>query len=325
MSTPSRSKTAVHIVTYNHAHLIDACLRPLRDLKVEVCVIDNASSDDTAERVRQAGYPCIVNHENRGYAAAHNQAIRQTSSEYILTLNPDVVLQPGFIAALEQALDANPEVGSAAACLLRVEALDVAPVAIDGVGLYMRRNRRQGLLCDGEPLANRPTEPRTILGPDGAAAFYRRAMLEDIAVDGEIFDEDFFIHKEDVDICWRALLRGWQALYVPQAVGWHIRSFRPGRREHVSAFLRLCAVRNRYLLLLKNEDPALFRRDFFHIITYDIAILGYLLLRERSSLRALGSAWALRRKMLAKRRQIQARRRVSSAQLAPFMGHAQDA
>ena len=321
MSTSSKLRTAVHIVTYNHAHLIEACLRPLRSLDVEVCIIDNASTDDTVQRVRQVGYACIANTTNVGFAAAHNQAIRATKSDYILVLNPDVVLQPGFIEAMVQVMDAHPDVGSAAGCLLRVDSLDESPQIIDGTGLFLRRNRRQGLLNDGEPLESRPTEQCLILGPDGAAAFYRRAMLDDIAINGEIFDEDFFIHKEDVDICWRALLRGWKALYVPEAVGWHIRTFRPGKRQQVSPFLKMCAVRNRYLLLLKNEDPVLFRRDFLHILAYDIGILGYLVLRERSSLRALGSAWALRGKMLTKRREIQGRRQSRSAQLAPFMQH----
>ncbi|MEP7292606.1 MAG: glycosyltransferase family 2 protein [Chloroflexota bacterium] len=321
MPTPATAKTAVHIVTYNHAHLIDACLRPLRDLDVTVCIVDNGSTDDTVRRVEQAGYACIVNATNLGYSGAHNQALRQTQSEYVLTLNPDVVLQPGYIETMCAVLDANPDVGSAAGCLLRVNALDETPQVIDSVGLFMRRNRRQGLLLDGEPLDRRPTTQQIILGPDGAAAFYRRAMLDDIAIDGEIFDEDFFIHKEDVDLCWRALLRGWKSLYVPDAVAWHIRNFRPGKRETVDPFLRLCAVRNRYLLMLKNEDPALFRRDLLPIIAYDAAIIGYLLLRERSSLRALGSAWALRHKMSAKRRQIQSRRRATTEQIAPFMGH----
>jgi len=316
-----KSKIAVHIVTYNHSQLIETCLAALRGIDVVVCIVDNASTDDTVERIRQLGYDCIVNPTNLGYAVAHNQALRHTESEYVLTLNPDVVLQPGFIEAMCRVMDDNPDVGLAAACLLRIESLGETPKIIDSIGLYMRRNRRQGLLFDSAPLENCPDQPRAILGPDGAAAFYRRAMLEDIAYNGEIFDEDFFIHKEDIDVCWRALLRGWKSLYVPQAVAWHIRSFRPGQRQAVDPLLKMYAVRNRYLLMLKNEDPTLFRRDFFQIITYDLGILVYMLLRERSSLRALSSLWALRKKMLAKRRDIQTRRRATAARVAPFMGH----
>lgn len=320
-STPLKSKIAVHIVTYNHRHLIETCLAGLRGLDVAICIVDNASTDDTVERVRQSGYDCIVNQTNVGYAVAHNQALRHTDSEYVLTLNPDVILLPGFFETMSRVMDENPDVGLAAACLLRIESLGETPRIIDSTGLYMRRNRRQGLLFDSAPLETCPNQPRFILGPDGAAAFYRRAMLEDIAYNGEVFDEDFFIHKEDIDVCWRALLRGWKSLYVPQAVAWHIRNFRPGQRQAVDPLLKMYAVRNRYLLMLKNEDPTLFRRDFFQIVTYDIGIFFYMLLRERSSLRALSSLWSLRRKMLAKRHDIQTRRRATTEQVAPFMGH----
>jgi GT2 family glycosyltransferase len=318
---PLKPKIAVHIVTYNHSRLIETCLAALRGLDVVVCIVDNASTDDTVERVRQLGYECIANRTNVGYAVAHNQALRETESEYVLTLNPDVILQPGFLETMSRVMDDNPDVGLAAACLLRIESLGETPRIIDSTGLYMRRNRRQGLLFDSAPLEACPKQPRLILGPDGAAAFYRRAMLEDIAYNGEVFDEDFFIHKEDIDVCWRALLRGWKSLYIPQAVAWHIRNFRPGQRQAVDPLLKMYAVRNRYLLMLKNEDPALFRWDFFQIVTYDVGIFFYMLLRERSSLRALSSLWQLRRKMLAKRRDIQTRRRATTEQVAPFMGH----
>jgi hypothetical protein len=80
----------------------------------------------------------------------------------------------------------------------------------------------------------------------------------------------------------------------------------------------MCAVRNRYLLMLKNEIPALFWRDFLSIAAYDVAIIGYLLLRERESLSALKSAWKLRRKMLEKRRVIQAKRKADATEMAKY-------
>jgi GT2 family glycosyltransferase len=313
---------SVQIVTCNSAATIDPCLNALAaqqsespDVRIDVHVIDNASSDDSVARVQQHGHHVTVNSQNVGYAAAHNQALALSDSRYVLTLNPDVQLEPGFLAAMVATLDADPKCGSAAGCLLRVDALGDEPYCIDGAGLYMRRNRRQGLRYEKEPVAERPLEQAPIFGPDGAAAFYRRAMLDDISVEGEVFDTDFFLHKEDIDVCWRAQLRGWGSVYVPDAVAHHIRGFRPGVRANVSADLRFYGTRNRYLLMLKNEMPGRFLRDLWRIALYDLGIAAYILLRERDTARVYPSLIALTRRMLRKRRIIQRGRRASSAEV----------
>lgn len=324
------TQISVNIVTYNHGSGIIPCLEALllqrEDFPdLQICVVDNASQDDTIIQIRQFAAAqqvdilIIASQINTGYAGGHNLALKATVSDFVLTLNPDVRLRPGYLAAMLRTMQAHPEVGACAGRLLRIESMDATePHAVDGIGIFMRRNRRQGLLLDGAPLDAVPETSRPIFGPDGAAAFYRRSMLDDIAVEGEIFDEDFFIHKEDVDLCWRALLRGWKAVYVPDAIAEHVRTFRPGKRERATPFLRMCAVRNRYLLMLKNEIPSLFWRDFLHIAVYDTAIIGYLILRERESLSALRSAWSLRKKMLSKRRIIQSGRKISAAEMQPY-------
>jgi GT2 family glycosyltransferase len=310
---------SIHIVTYNSAATLEMCLRAVRKQTYrdfDILVIDNGSSDESAVVAERMGVRVIVNATNVGYAAAHNQAIDSTESDYVLTLNPDVRLEPDFLREMVTALDANPRLGSAAGCLLRVDSLGTAPTHIDGVGLMMTRSRRQRLIGEGWPVEQRPTQPMRIFGPDGAAAFYRRAMLDDIRVMGEVFDADFFMHKEDVDVCWRAQLRGWESVYVPGAVAQHIRKFRPGQRQRVSAYMRFLGVRNRYLLMLKNEISAHFWRDVMAILVYEVGILGYVLLRERESLRAYFSVLRLLPRILAKRRVIQGGREVGWRQMA---------
>lgn len=310
---------SIHVVTYNSAATIEACLRSAleqRGVDFQIRVLDNASTDETVACVEALGVPVAQPGENLGYAAGHNRLIDATQSDYVLTLNPDVILQPDFLTSMGEALDADPSLGSASGCLLRVEKLGDTPTQLDGYGLFMRRNRRQGLLGDGQPITTRPASPVPIFGPDGAVAFYRRAMLDDIRVMDEVFDADFFMHKEDVDVCWRAQLRGWGSLSVPGALAHHVRTFRPGQRARVSPKMRFLGARNRYLLMLKNEIPAHFWRDIAHIGTYDAGIVGYMLLKERESLPALRSAWGLRGRMLAKRRIIQSGRRVGWREMA---------
>jgi GT2 family glycosyltransferase len=236
----------------------------------------------------------------------------------VLTLNPDVWLDPLYIKSMVQVMDADEILGSAAGCLLRVEALGEEPQTVDSTGLFMRRSRRQYLRDDNQPATQRTQQSTPIFGPDGAAAFYRRAMLEDIRLMGEVFDSDFFMHKEDVDVSWRAQLRGWKSIYVPEAIAHHIRGFRPGQRGRVSPQMRFFGVRNRYLLMMKNEIPAHFFRDLWAIAAYDLAIFAYLLFKERQSLAALKSAWGLRHRMFAKRRIIQQQKRVDWKTLPPF-------
>lgn len=314
--------TAVHIVTHNSAATIEACLHSLLDQTGDftVHVWDNASTDDTVAICQRLGVALTASPVNLGYAAAHNRLLDQTTSDYLLTLNPDVTLQPGFLAALVAVMQANPQAGSAAGCLLRVDRLGAPAQVVDAAGLYLRRNRRQGLRGEGLPVEQRPSAITPIFGPDGAAAFYRRLMLDDIRVDGEVFDEDFFMHKEDIDVCWRARLRGWESLYVSDAIAQHVRHFRPGQRDRVPAQMRCLALRNRYLLLLKNEHPTHFRRDLVFILLYDLAILAYVLLRERSSLAAYKDVWRLRQVMLAKRWVIQAGCRVDWEEVRSSFG-----
>ncbi|MBN1121092.1 MAG: glycosyltransferase family 2 protein [Anaerolineae bacterium] len=321
---------SIQIVTHNSARTIQTCLESVShqlDVAFDLCIIDNASSDETVSMILAAGFDVTVNVENTGYAAAHNQALELTTSPYVLTLNPDVRLEPGYLRRIQALLDSDPRCGSAMGLILRVDDLDDDTSIVDSAGTYMRRSRRQGLRFDGAPVDSVPNGVAPIFGPDGAAAVYRRAMLEDIAVDGEIFDEDFFIHKEDIDINWRAQLRGWTSALVPEARARHVRTFRPGNRADIPPEVRIHAVRNRYLLMLKNDRLPHLLADLWFIAPYEAAIWAYMLARERDSLWALLKSMPLFGKMLPKRGIIQQRRVIDWRDLRrrwreePLLGH----
>lgn len=302
----------IHLVSYNSANTLQACLEAVLSQQtifpITVRVIDNGSTDESVAIARTCGVEVHLAGENLGYAAAHNRLIDLSQGDYLLTLNPDVFLIPDFVSQMVDALASQPSVGMAAGCLLRVEHFGETPTSLDGAGVYLRRNRRQGLIGEHLSAQERPNKPALIFGADGAAAFYRREMLEQARLQGEVFDSDFWMHKEDVDLAWRAQLLGWDALYVPTAVAHHVRGFRPGRRERVSPHMRRIAARNRYLLLLKNDFPAHLLRDIFPVLIYECGILAYMLLKERQSLRAYADAWHLRGKMWAKRRELASKR-----------------
>ena len=94
-----------------------------------------------------------------------------------------------------------------------------------------------------------------VFGATAAAALYRRAMIEDISLDGEFFDSDFFVYREDADVAWRAQLMGWKCLYAPYARGYHVRKVLPGNRRALPPEINMHSVKNRFLMRIKNISP----------------------------------------------------------------------
>lgn len=320
---------SIHIVTWNSRRFIGSCLesvfqQTLRDL--EVTVVDNGSKDGTSRLIverYEKQVRLIKNLANEGYCRGHNQAIAASSGEYVLALNPDVVMTPKFLVHIVEAMNTSPDIGAVNGKLLRVgpEAFDwdqfrlpSGDLPIDSAGLMMFRTRRQ-FLRGYMKSSGRFNERAYIFGPDGAAALYRRQMLEDVKIDGQYFDEAFFAQKEDVDLAWRAQLFGWKSLYAPEAVAYHVRGFRPGERKGMSSEIKRQAVKNRYLMMIKNELPGTFWRDWLHILFYDLKILGYILLFEQSSLLAFWDCIRLLPNALRWRKEIQRRRRVEPSYL----------
>jgi GT2 family glycosyltransferase len=155
-----------------------------------------------------------------------------------------------------------------------------------------------------------------VFGVSGAAAMFRMTFLRDVAVDGEIFDEDFFAYREDADLAWRGRLFGWRALCEPRAVAYHVRRVTPEARRALPVDINMHSVKNRFLLRLKNEGLYLALRNAPFELARDLIVLLAALTIERSSLPAFSWLWRNRRRVFAKRRIIQSRRKVSDRELA---------
>src|ERR1019366_8409584 len=123
----SKDLVSVTLITYNSGRFIKRCLESVLEQKypnLEVVIVDNASTDGTVDILEQFQDKCRIyfNDENIGFAAAQNQAIGLAGGEWILTLNPDVLLLPNFIAALVEAGQIDPKVGSVCGKLLTIRA-----------------------------------------------------------------------------------------------------------------------------------------------------------------------------------------------------------
>lgn len=324
---------SVHIVTYNSADDIIDCLEAVmaQDYPIEkIVVVDNASSDDCAEKVNiffnavdkgafssnsleeldlfnsQANKEAptslllIQNQKNTGFAPAHNQAIAATETDYVLVLNPDLTLAPDYISRLIAQMEANPQIGSATGKLL----LRADHGLVDSTGLRMNKARRAFDRGAGES-AEQWTQSGTVFGVSGAAAMYPRRMIEDVSVDGEFFDADFFAYKEDVDVAWRAQLFGWQGYYDAEAIGYHERGWKTSGRSTKPMFIRRISYINRYKMIYKNESARTMLKTILISLPYEIAAHGYMLLREPKLIVAWKSFFTQLPALKKKRKYIQ--------------------
>ena len=316
---------AVTIVTYNSARFIRQCLQcvleqvPAPD---EVVVVDNASGDETRAILQEfeSRIGVIYNRENRGFAGGHNQAIASTTAQWVLVLNPDVRLPPDFLARLRKAGETDRGIGTVCGKLLAMEPDLRAPArpVLDSTGIYFTPAMRHFDRGSKEPDTGQYDAPEYVFGATGAAALYRREMITDISIGGEFFDEDFFVYREDADVAWRAQLLGWKCLYEPSAVGYHVRSVLPSNRRGVVAAVNMHSVKNRWYLRIKNATGDLYRRHWAAMTARDVVIIAACVLREWTSLRAFPLVLRNLSKMLAKRRAIMQRRRVSDEYIAAW-------
>jgi len=320
-----RDSVTVTVVTYNSGRFIKRCLESVLEQKYEnfeVVIVDNASTDGTADILEQFSDRCRIyyNSENLGFAAAQNQAIALSQAEWILTLNPDVLLMPDFIQALVEAGQLDPKGGTVCGKLLTIRATFDLPEKqlVDSTGIYFTPTLRHLDRGSQEVDNGHYLSFEYVFGATAAAALYRRAMIEDISIQGEFFDPDFFVYREDADVAWRAQLMGWRCIYTPMARGYHVRNVLPGNRRALPAVINMHSVKNRFLLRIKNMTPHLYRRNWLSITGRDLVVVGACLLHEHTSLRAFAYLARNWKRVWAKRQEIMGRRRVKDEYISSW-------
>src|SRR6202165_3699514 len=320
-----KNLVSITIVTYNSGRFIKRCLESVLAQKYpyrEILVIDNNSTDGTIDILEQFEDRCTVvyNEENIGFAAAQNQAVALSNGDWVLTLNPDVLLLPNFIQALVDAGQINPKIGTVCGKLLAMTATFDFPAKplVDSTGIYFNPMLRHLDRGSQEVDNGHYLKHEYVFGATAAAALYRREMIDNISLDGEFFDSDFFVYREDADVAWRAQLMGWSCIYAPLARGYHVRKVLPGNRRALPPEINMHSVKNRFLMRIKNISSDLYWRNGLSITARDLMVVICCLLWSPSSLRAF---WFLGRnlpRLLAKRRRIQASRRVDHKYMASW-------
>lgn len=320
---------SIVILTYNSEKYIEDCLRSVEEQtykNIEVIVIDNNSEDNTIKIVRRIqgefkrGFKIILNNKNLGYSKGNNIGIKESKGEYVVVLNPDVVLDKNYIQEIVNEFEKDPKIGSNQGKYYQLNNGTKTKI-IDTVGFKFFESGRLIDEGQGDEDVGQYEEKREIFGVNGNAAAYRRMTLNDIKYKEEYFDEDFFFSAEDFDLAWRSKSGGWKCIYVPQAILWHDRTssktisggwkeFKKTRKLQ-SLWLRKISWRNMWLAFIKNLPLKSFFRPQF--IKRQIKFAVYLLFFEPQVLLAKFQIIKLLPKMLKKRKIIMKNKKINYA------------
>jgi len=257
------STVYVGIVTYNSAHLIEACLNALLKQaypKVRIVVFDNNSSDDIGKRVQK--YPrvrFIQSAQNVGYGRGHNSIISTIPfkrNDYYLTLNPDARLTPTYISRLVTRCR-RQKAGWAVGKLYK----DIKQTILYSAGHAMFRDGYAFNIGYGMKDTEQYAFARKIFGAPGAAALYSYQLIRDISAGNNFFDPVFFLYYEDIDVDWRANLMGYTCWFEPLATAVHPGGVAP--RRLIGDIL--C---NRFIMVIKNAF-------FMDLLFYNFPIIFF--------------------------------------------------
>ena len=298
---------SVVVVNYNGEAFLEKCLRSILDQSRspdEILIVDNASTDRSLSLLQTSfpNIPLLTLQENLGYAGACNHGIEQCTGELIAILNNDLVLDSRW---LESLLKENSPAWDFWACRI-LFASDPSRVDSAGDGMAVVGS---GFKIGHGDLASHHETACEVFGPCGAAALYRRSLLE--AVGG--FDPDFFLIYEDADLNVRARLLGFRCRYVPGAVVYHRVNASIGSLSRTYVFF---GHRNSEYVFWKNMPSRLLWSFLPERLLFNLLSLLFFLSKGRGGAFLKGKIDFLRRfpDTLQKRRRIQASRQLSASE-----------
>lgn len=325
-------KVSINLVTYKSFEYLPAFFASIQKQTFKdfsILVIDNHSTDGTLEYLEQnwPGIKIIKNEENLYFSKAHNQGIKASSAEYILVTNADIILADDCLEQLVRTLDDDASLASVGPKLLRLNNLKVGSEfdMIDATGLKALRNRQFINRGEGEEDRGQYNQAQKVFGNSAALVLYRKKALAEVKINQEYFDEDLAFYKEDIDLAWRLILYGWHNFYNPKAVAYHrreaVKDSSPDgfklkeARGKRSTLVNYYSYRNQPLILIKNELASNLFWWFLYIGWFEFKKIIFLILFERSTLKALGGVIRLKLKFLKKRRIIMKNKKVGQAEI----------
>jgi GT2 family glycosyltransferase len=305
---------SVVIVTWNGRRFLDACLAALgaqQGVAFETVLVDNASTDGSAEYVRER-FPwvrVVRLEENRGFAGGNNAGVRAARGRYVALLNNDTAADPGWLRALLDGVDEPSRIALVSSRIVYMHDPNVVDSAGDGMlrwgGAFKHHH--------GGPVAD-VAESREVFGVCGAACLMPKAVFDELGG----FDEQFFASHEDVDLSYRARLRGYRCRYVAAAI---VRHHGSGTLGKVSPFAVFQGQRNLEWMYLKNTPGSLLLRTLPGHVLYTLAAAAHFSRHGLlgAFLKAKLAAVAGLPRVLRQRAGIQRRRLVGADAIEPLL------
>jgi len=210
---------SVVVLNWNRKALTVRCLASLKRQtfgNVQILLVDNGSVDGSVDFIasRFPDVEVVALPQNVGFAAGNNAGIQKARGTYVALLNNDAEAHVQWLDSLVVALESHPEVGFCASKMVLYDHRELLDTAGDHYTIAGTGGKTGHLGAADKRAYN---TPRKVFGACAGAAIYRRALLDDVG----LFDEDFFIAQEDVDLSFRAQLKGYGCLYVPTAMVYH--------------------------------------------------------------------------------------------------------
>jgi len=326
---------SLHLIVKNGEKYIRSCLSHVKLQtypRIALRIFDNASSDNTAAFARHLmpEVEIISFRQNYGFGGGFNRSLAWSQDPYVVGLCVDVMLDPHFIEEAVKTMESDPNIGVLQGKVMRYDDTSekVLPV-IDTTGMTIFRSRRVINRGHGEKDKGEYAKAGEVFCYEGAVAFFRRSALEDVKMPKslgdkefpyEYLDEDFFWYADELDLGWRMRLYGWKNWYEPRAIAAHDRQTTKVLskgwkhfvilRKTIPARKRILDFRNQRLAFIKNDNFLSFMKDARFWLPRELALFGYFLFFERSTLRAYADILRMGYRMLSKRRVIMRHRKL---------------
>ena len=308
-------KVSVVVPNWNGINLVAMCLDSLKALDFEdfeVILIDNGSVDGSQKMIEN-DYPwvqLVKLTKNMGFAFACNKGYRASSGDYVVLLNNDIEVDPGWLRELYEGMERHPECGMGTSRMMFLHDREVFYNTGDLFHVWSAGGGRG----QGEKDVGQFDREEYVFGACAGAGIYRRTMIESIG----LFDEDFFIFAEDVDLNFRAQQRGFKTVYLPSAKVYHIGTATVGL--YSDRYVYLCK-RNDVFVLVKNYSIAMFFKYFVSILRHQLQDIRYFAERGQGGvlLKSKYDVFKWLWRMLVRRNRNMRLKTVSDAVITPFM------
>ena len=315
----------ISLLNYNQKKYLQHCLDSIINQShqnLEIFIIDNASTDGSQETIKKLINQYSIfniqyskNSKNLGYAKGHNRTINKSTGQYILCLNPDIILDKDYIKNALELFQQNPKIGAITGKLYKWKFKNnIRTNTIDSCGHKILKSHRIIEWGSGQKDNEKFNRTQKVFSISGAAPIYKISALNSIKIPTkhdsknnlqtfknkfEWFDQSFFAYKEDIDLGWRLLHQNWENWFHPKSKAWHDR-WQTGtgksskqtlkQRKQKSKLINQLSYRNHFFLIWKNEFAINLFIYLPYIFFYEFRKFLYILFHEPSTLKSLFQA-----------------------------------